>query len=572
MSRRAATRSLLTCSTSATFMVESSSISTSPALTLWPSRMWMACTTPVSNGWITLVRPLGTILPGAMATMSTVPTVTQTSARQKNAMTVAATARPTGDGGVSTTSSAAGRKAVSSSPRRKRRSGKRMIFSADVMDACLQIVELGIKMVGADQLVMGTVLDDAAALDRDDAVGAAHHRQPVRDDEHGAALHDLAHVALDRLLALVVERAGRLVENEEARIHHEGAGDGDALALPAGQARAALADDGIVALGQLEDEFMRASECRRRNDAVHRHRRIGERDVVAHRGVEQNILLQHHADLPTQPGNIDGGEIDTVDQHASALGHVKPLQQLDERALAGARRADDANHLSRRHVEGHVMQDFRNVDPVAEGDVLEPDIAADRRQRGARRIERRLRRGVEDVAEPRHRQPRLVEVLPDLGEPETRLADPPGEHIECDELADREAAVDDELGAEKQGCRGHQLAHQLDALACGVGEAEHLEARAHIAGELLLPATLHLRLDRHRLERLDAGDALHQEGLVFRAALELLVEPPAKQRRRPGRDPDIEWKRADHDQGQERGIEEHHRQKHEGKEQVDDQR
>ena len=58
-------RSLFRCSSSAAFMVGSSSISTSPALTLCPSRTWMARTTPVSNGWMILVRPVGMILPGA---------------------------------------------------------------------------------------------------------------------------------------------------------------------------------------------------------------------------------------------------------------------------------------------------------------------------------------------------------------------------------------------------------------------------------------------------------------------------------------------------------------------------
>ena len=39
-------------------------------------------TTPVSNGWITLVRPLGTIFPVADATMSIVPAEAQISATQ----------------------------------------------------------------------------------------------------------------------------------------------------------------------------------------------------------------------------------------------------------------------------------------------------------------------------------------------------------------------------------------------------------------------------------------------------------------------------------------------------------
>jgi len=72
--------------------------------------------------------------------------------------------------------------------------------------------------------------------------------------------------------------------------------------------------------------------------------------------------------------------------------------------------------------------------------------------------------------------------------------------------------------------RGDQLADELHRLARPIAEREHVEAGADIACELLLPAPLHLRLDRHRLQRLDRADALDQERLVLRAAVELLVE------------------------------------------------
>ena len=108
---------------------------------------------------------------------------------------------------------------------------------------------------------------------------------------------------------------------------------------------------------------------------------IGERDVVAHRAVEQHVLLQHDADLAAQPGRIDHGEIDAVDQHAPALRHVEALDELGERALARPGRADDADHLPGRHIEADVVQDFRSVDAIAERDVVERDVAADRRQR-----------------------------------------------------------------------------------------------------------------------------------------------------------------------------------------------
>ena len=41
-----------------------------------------------------------------------------------------------------------------------------------------------------------------------------------------------------------------------------------------------------------------------------------------------------------------------------------------------------------------------------------------------------------------------MEILPDLGEAQHRRADPAGQDVEGDEFADRQVAVDDELGAE----------------------------------------------------------------------------------------------------------------------------
>src|SRR5262245_23147415 len=162
----------------------------------------MERTTPVSNGWMTLVRPLGTIFPVADATMSIVPHQAQASAAQNSRMMVAPIARPIGDGGVSTISSAAGRNA-SSSPRLScaRRNGMTSRIGvagvaglADFMDSCLQSVQRCIAAAGVDQRVMGAVLDQATALERDDAIGRPHGREPVRDDQNRSPPGDLFHV------------------------------------------------------------------------------------------------------------------------------------------------------------------------------------------------------------------------------------------------------------------------------------------------------------------------------------------------------------------------------------------
>src|SRR3954454_12645550 len=157
---------------------------------------------------MTFVRPLGTILPVAVATMSMGLKQAQVRARQNKTISENAMARPAGDGGLSTISSAAGRNAISSRSRRvTSREGNGTIFlavlSADFMDTSLYAVKRCVAAAGLDQLVVAAVLDETSTLDGHDAIGPAHGRKAVRDDEDGAALGDLIHVVLDDALALI---------------------------------------------------------------------------------------------------------------------------------------------------------------------------------------------------------------------------------------------------------------------------------------------------------------------------------------------------------------------------------
>ena len=166
-------------------------------------------------------------------------------------------------------------------------------------------------------------------------------RSAIRSAESRCAMtntvrpsRDLRHVLLNNALALVVERACRLIENQDARVGNQRAGNGDALPLAPGQAAAPLTDDRVIALGELENEVMGAGELCCGDDALGRHGRIGESDIVPHRAVEQHVVLKHDADLPTQPGRIDLREIDPVNEHPAALGHIEALDKLGEGALA----------------------------------------------------------------------------------------------------------------------------------------------------------------------------------------------------------------------------------------------
>ena len=86
------------------------------------------------------------------------------------------------------------------------------------------------------------------------AVGQRHRRRAVHDDEHRAAREDRAQRGLDGGLGVDVERRQRVVEHEDPGPADDRPGQGEALALAAGQRQALLADAGVEAPRQVEGE------------------------------------------------------------------------------------------------------------------------------------------------------------------------------------------------------------------------------------------------------------------------------------------------------------------------------
>ena len=82
--------------------------------------------------------------------------------------------------------------------------------------------------------------------DQHDAIAVHDGAEPVRDDEARAAAHELGEACLDEALALGVEVAGGLVENQDRRILEQCAGDGQALALAAGEVGAELVEQALA--------------------------------------------------------------------------------------------------------------------------------------------------------------------------------------------------------------------------------------------------------------------------------------------------------------------------------------
>ena len=92
------------------------------------------------------------------------------------------------------------------------------------------------------QLLVTAVADNAAVIEYENAVGDAYGAEAVGDNERGSAFHERRQCFLDGSLAFRVERARRLIEDEDGRILEKSPGDGDPLALAAGKEIPTLAD------------------------------------------------------------------------------------------------------------------------------------------------------------------------------------------------------------------------------------------------------------------------------------------------------------------------------------------
>src|SRR5665811_639412 len=78
----------------------------------------------------------------------------------------------------------------------------------------------------------------------------------IRDSDYGAVLHQVGQRLLYQHFALRVQMAGGFVENQDGRVLEQGARDGEALALSAGELDAAVANRGFVAFRKAHDEFV----------------------------------------------------------------------------------------------------------------------------------------------------------------------------------------------------------------------------------------------------------------------------------------------------------------------------
>ena len=178
----------------------------------------------------------------------------------------------------------------------------------------------------------------------------------MRDDKDRAAVHQRVHAALHDGFGARVDRAGGLVENHNGRVGDRRAGDGDELALALRKAAAVAGKHGVVAVGQHADEAVGVRELRRGDALLVGGAQLAVSDILHHGAGEEVDVLQNHAERAAQVGLFDLIDIDAVVADLAVGDVVEAVDEVRDRRLACAGRADEGNFLARLRVERNVVQ------------------------------------------------------------------------------------------------------------------------------------------------------------------------------------------------------------------------
>ena len=120
---------------------------------------------------------------------------------------------------------------------------------------------------------------------------------------------------------------------------------------------------------------MALSRFRRRNHLFLTGRRVAHADIIQNALLEQENILEHKADMVHQVILRHISHIYTADGNAAGRYIPKPGNQIGNRTLATAGRANNSRDLSLLRNEGNILQRlFVCISRVRKADILESNI------------------------------------------------------------------------------------------------------------------------------------------------------------------------------------------------------
>ena len=210
----------------------------------------------------------------------------------------------------------------------------------------LALVNFTIDRAAVQQLGVTAKAHHMAVVQHDDLVCVLQTGGTLADDEDGQSARQRGQRLAQGRVGGVVQCTGAVVEDEDVGPAHEGAGDGQALLLAAGEVSSPLLHRLIEAEGLGPDELRSLRRLQRGPEVSLGGVLVAPEQVRADGAAEELGLLHDHGHPAPQvgPGVLPDGT--AHDLHAAFGGVVEAGDEADEAGFAAAGAADDADGLA----------------------------------------------------------------------------------------------------------------------------------------------------------------------------------------------------------------------------------
>ena len=199
------------------------------------------------------------------------------------------------------------------------------------------------------------------------------------DDDHGAVAYPVGKRAQHLLFGVLVQAAGRFVEQYHARVAQGKARQADDLLLSAGESGAVFAQLHVqpvrVSLYQaLQSE---ALQCVQEDFVAVEAVGAGEVKVFAQGTEEEARRLRKQRYFAAQEVRVNLPLIDVIEADHAVLRFVQAGGEFEQGGFAAADAAEDGDFFARFDVEREVVQNRHALAffAVGEGDVFKADFA-----------------------------------------------------------------------------------------------------------------------------------------------------------------------------------------------------
>ena len=222
----------------------------------------------------------------------------------------------------------------------------------------------------------GRAFDQRAVLEGHHAIHGSREAGVVRDHDQTRARRvvELQHEVEDPLRGPPVEIAGGFVREHAGRPGNQRPGDGGALPFATGELRRLVVQPGIEA-----DARQHLRRRRRRPGMALPPHQERHGHVFQSRELHQQVVkLVDEAQCFVAQARalrlIDPRQEPPSNPYLALAGRVQAAEQVQQRALAAARSADDGDPLAGRHRETHPFQHLHRQGAFVEGPAQVPAL------------------------------------------------------------------------------------------------------------------------------------------------------------------------------------------------------